>query len=90
MSALFASLFYVPPRSVQIDNVQSVRQMARLKIITDLHVSCANWHGFDMRHSMHCNKTSALNVAFGSKADIEARPVNVRFTPESGHWLSGS
>jgi len=25
------------------------------------------------------------NVRFGSKADIEARPINVRFTPESGH-----
>ena len=25
------------------------------------------------------------NVRFGSKADIEARPRNVRFTPESGH-----
>jgi hypothetical protein len=25
------------------------------------------------------------NVRFGSKADIAARPRNVRFTPESGH-----
>ena len=25
------------------------------------------------------------NVRFGSKADIEARPINVRFTPNSGH-----
>jgi hypothetical protein len=25
------------------------------------------------------------NVRFGSKADIGARPVNVRFTPKSGH-----
>jgi hypothetical protein len=27
-----------------------------------------------------------LHVRFGSKADIEARPGNVRFTPESGHF----
>jgi hypothetical protein len=25
------------------------------------------------------------HVCFGSKADIEARPFDVRFTPESGH-----
>jgi hypothetical protein len=25
------------------------------------------------------------DVRFGSKADIEARPPDVRFTPESGH-----
>jgi hypothetical protein len=25
------------------------------------------------------------DVRFGSKADIEARPTDVRFTPESGH-----
>jgi hypothetical protein len=25
------------------------------------------------------------NVRFGSKVDIEARPRNVRLTPESGH-----
>jgi hypothetical protein len=25
------------------------------------------------------------NVRFGSKADISACPINVRFTPESGH-----
>jgi hypothetical protein len=28
------------------------------------------------------------DVRFGSKADIEARPGNVRFTPESGHSSS--
>ena len=28
------------------------------------------------------------DVRFGSKADIGARPINVRFTPESGHWDS--
>jgi len=32
----------------------------------------------------------AIDVRFGSKADIEARPVNVRFTPESGRRLSVS
>jgi hypothetical protein len=30
------------------------------------------------------------NVRFGSKADIGARLAHVRFTPESGHWLSAS
>jgi hypothetical protein len=25
------------------------------------------------------------NVRFGSKADIGAHPINVRFTPKSGH-----
>jgi hypothetical protein len=28
------------------------------------------------------------DVRFGSKADIGARPIEVRFTPESGHWNS--
>src|SRR6516225_10076680 len=31
---------------------------------------------------------SRLNVRFGSKADIEAPPFDVRFTPESGHQSS--
>jgi hypothetical protein len=26
-----------------------------------------------------------IDVRFGSKADIEARPINVRFTPNGGH-----
>ena len=30
----------------------------------------------------------APHVRFGSKADIGARPIDVRFTSESGHWLS--
>jgi hypothetical protein len=30
-------------------------------------------------------QSSGLNVRFGSKADIEACPSNVRFTPKSGH-----
>jgi hypothetical protein len=30
------------------------------------------------------------DVRFGSLADIEALPPNVRFTPKSGHWLSAS
>jgi hypothetical protein len=30
------------------------------------------------------------DVCFGSKADIGALSINVRFTPKSGHWLSGS
>ena len=35
--------------------------------------------------SLEVVKTAIRNVRFGSKADIEARPINVRFTPESGH-----
>ena len=30
-------------------------------------------------------KASHANVRFGSKADIEGRPADVRFTPKSGH-----
>jgi hypothetical protein len=30
------------------------------------------------------------NVRFGSKADIHSPSADVRFTPKSGHWLSGS
>src|SRR5262249_25154273 len=33
-------------------------------------------------------KSQLRNVRFGSKADIGARPMNVGFTPESGHWNS--
>jgi hypothetical protein len=29
----------------------------------------------------------APDVHFGSKADIGAHPINVRFTPKSGHWF---
>ena len=32
----------------------------------------------------------AVNVRFGSKADMEASPRDVRFTPKSRHWLSAS
>jgi len=28
------------------------------------------------------------DVCFGSKADMAAFPINVRFTPKSGHWNS--
>ena len=30
-------------------------------------------------------QNAAADVRFGSKADIEAPPPDVRFTPESGH-----
>jgi len=30
------------------------------------------------------------NVRFGSKADIQRRLANVRFTPQSGHGSAGS
>src|SRR5262249_55029236 len=35
-------------------------------------------------------KTSAKHIRFGSKADIGARPRDVRFTPKSRHWTSVS
>ena len=34
------------------------------------------------------SKRSAIHVRFGSKADIAASPINVRFTPKSRHRLS--
>jgi len=33
-------------------------------------------------------QSSGLNVRFGSKADIDPPPANVRFTPKSRHWNS--
>ena len=33
-------------------------------------------------------KKLVLNVRFGSKADIQPPPTDVRFTPKSGHWNS--
>jgi hypothetical protein len=33
-------------------------------------------------------QSEAGNVRFGSKADIGGHPINVRFTPKSGHWNS--
>jgi hypothetical protein len=34
-------------------------------------------------------KSLIAHVRFGSKADIEARPFDVRFTPKSGHgWVT--
>jgi hypothetical protein len=35
-----------------------------------------------------CNCIAAGHVRFGSKADIEGRLGNVRFTPKSGHRLT--
>src|SRR5215470_17736466 len=35
-------------------------------------------------------KLAVAHVRFGSKADIRARSINIRFTPKSGHWLSAS
>jgi hypothetical protein len=34
--------------------------------------------------------TGPADVRFGSKADISTSRRDVRFTPKSGHWLSGS
>src|SRR5262249_44416657 len=35
-------------------------------------------------------QSSGPNVRFGSKADIAASPINVRFTPKSRHWNSAA
>jgi len=47
----------------------------------------AKW-GFSRQFALH--QSGATHVRFGSKADIDTRESNVRFTPESGHWLSMS
>ena len=41
-------------------------------------------------HHFAWQQSQGLNVCFGSKADIGARPVNVRFTPKSGHRNSAA
>jgi hypothetical protein len=40
--------------------------------------------GFDCHFAQQ--QYSGVNVRFGSKADIARDQLNVRFTPESGHW----
>src|SRR6516164_1303380 len=40
--------------------------------------------GFDCHFAWQ--QSSGPNVRFGSKADIAACLINVRFTPKSGHW----
>ena len=35
-------------------------------------------------------KPNSADVRFASKADIGVHPINVCFTPKSGHWLSVS
>jgi hypothetical protein len=42
----------------------------------------AEW-GSEVR--LHGSNPKPPHVRFGSKADMEARPVNVCFTPKSGH-----
>src|SRR6516164_4254185 len=37
---------------------------------------------------LEVDKTALGDVRFGSKADIEAPPPDVRFTPKSGHQFS--
>src|SRR5215469_17393972 len=41
-------------------------------------------------HHFARQQSSRPNVRFGSKSDIARDQLNVRFTPESGHWLSVS
>jgi hypothetical protein len=45
----------------------------------------AEW-GSEVR--LHGSNPKPPHVRFGSEADMEARPINVCFAPESGHWLS--
>ena len=40
--------------------------------------------------SLHGSNPLTAHVRFGSKADMEASPRDVRFTSKSGHWLSVS
>ena len=35
-------------------------------------------------------QVSKSHVRFGSKADIARGQLNVRFTPNSGHWISAA
>src|SRR6516165_2111495 len=39
-------------------------------------------------YAPHRSKKSCTDVRYGSKADISACPINVCFTPKSGHWNS--
>ena len=41
--------------------------------------------GAYLDQSANATNNADADVRFGSKADIAARPRNVRFTPESGH-----
>jgi hypothetical protein len=41
--------------------------------------------GMGSEHHFAWQQTSRSNVRFGSKADIEVRLSDVRFTPKSGH-----
>jgi hypothetical protein len=42
-----------------------------------------------MPDSFASQQIMVLDFRNGSNADIAERETNVRFTPESGHWLSG-
>ena len=54
------------------------------QITTDPKERPDGWVVFGER-SCAAQQRVAADVRFGSKADIAARPRNVRFTPESGH-----
>ncbi len=41
-----------------------------------------------MSHNVSLRDFGEANVRFWSKADMELAPVDVRFTPKSGHRLS--
>jgi hypothetical protein len=42
-------------------------------------------NGMGQRDPFAAQQFPTAHVCFGSKADIAARPHNVRFTPKSGH-----
>ena len=44
----------------------------------------------DIKRLLVSYLTREVNVRFGSKADIGASPIDVRFTPKSGHWDSAA
>jgi hypothetical protein len=54
------------------------QDISRIKLPQLELVGCALWQK---------KFWGSVNVRFGSDADIAARPRDVRFTPESGHWL---
>jgi hypothetical protein len=44
--------------------------------------------GNGVRRHLARQQVSTTDFRFGSKADIAALPINVRFTTKSGHWNS--
>ena len=68
-----------------------LRYTARHVLGSALSKKVIDWLFRDVLTVTFCTATiPGQNVRFGSKADIAECETNVRFTPKSGHWLSGS